>query len=75
MDANVSATLRKEQSMEQLNSDAMAQVIAIVLIAVSQQLDPAKLRADLVVLAEAPGENSIAGVREVVTALSKLLPE
>ena len=61
--------------MEQLNSDAMAQVIAIVLIAVSQQLDPGKLKADLVLLAEAPGESSIAGVREVVTALSKLLPD
>ena len=61
--------------MEQLNSDAMAQVIAIVLIAVSQQLDPGKLKADVVLLAEAPGENSIAGVREVVSALSKLLPD
>lgn len=61
--------------MEQLNSDAMAQVIAIVLIAVSQQLDTKKLKDDLMTLAEAPGPNGIAGVREVVTALSKLIPE
>lgn len=60
--------------MEQLNSDAMAQVIAIVLIAVSQQLDARKLKEDMLLLAEAPGPNSIAGVPEVVTALSKLLP-
>lgn len=61
--------------MEQLNSDAIAQVIAIVLIAVSRQLDPSKLKADLLLLAGAPGENSIAGVREVVAALGKLLPD
>ena len=61
--------------MEQLNSDAMAQVIAIVLIAVSQQLDRSKLKGDLLLLADAPGANSIPGVPEVVTALSKLLPD
>jgi hypothetical protein len=61
--------------MEQLNSDAMAQVIAIVMIAVSQQLDRSKLRSDLMLLADAPGANSIPGVAEVVTALSKLLPD
>ena len=60
--------------MEQLNSDAMAQVIAIVLIAVSQQMDARKLKEDLLLLAEAPGPNSIPGVPEVVRALGKLLP-
>ena len=61
--------------MEQLNTDAMAQVIAIVLIAVSRQLDSDRLRRDLLVLADAPGPNAIPGVREVVTALTRLLPD
>ena len=61
--------------MEQLNSDAMAQVLAIMLIAVSRQLDSAQLRQDLLMLADAPGPHSLPGVREVVTALTRLLPE
>jgi hypothetical protein len=60
--------------MEQLNSDAMAQVLAIMLIAVSRQLDPARLKEDLLALADAPGPHSLPGVREVVTALTRLLP-
>jgi len=61
--------------MEQLNSDAMAQVLAIMLIAVSRQLDSKQLREDLLLLADAPGPHSLPGVREVVTALTRLLPE
>ncbi len=61
--------------MEQLNSDAMAQVLAIMLIAVSRQLDSAQLKEDLRTLADAPGPHSLPGVREVVTALTRLLPE
>ena len=61
--------------MEQLNSDAMAQVLAIMLIAVSRQLDSAQLKEDLLVLADAPGPHSLPGVREVVTALTRLLPD
>jgi hypothetical protein len=60
--------------MEQLNSDAMAQVLAIMLIAVSRQLDSAQLKEDLLALAQAPGPHSLPGVREVVTALTRLLP-
>ena len=60
--------------MEQLNSDAMAQVLAIMLIAVSRQLDSARLKEDLLTLADAPGPHSLPGVREVVTALTRLLP-
>jgi hypothetical protein len=60
--------------MEQLNSDAMAQVLAIMLLAVSRQLDSAQLREDLMQLADAPGPHSLPGVREVVTALTRLLP-
>ena len=60
--------------MEQLNSDAMAQVMAILLIAVSRQLDAVQLKDDLLTLAEAPGPHSLPGVREVVTALTRLLP-
>jgi hypothetical protein len=60
--------------MEQLNSDAMAQVLAIMLIAVSRQLDSARLKEDLLALADAPGPHSLPGVREVVTALTRLLP-
>jgi len=61
--------------MEQLNSDAMAQVLAIMLIAVSRQLDSAQLKEDLLVLADAPGPHSLPGVRDVVTALTRLLPD
>jgi hypothetical protein len=61
--------------MEQLNSDAMAQVLAIMLIAVSRQLDSAQLKEDLLMLADAPGPHSLPGVREVVTALTRLLPD
>ncbi len=61
--------------MEQLNTDAMAQVLAIVLIAVSRQLDPGRLKGDLLLLADAPGPNAIPGVKEVVTALTRLLPD
>jgi hypothetical protein len=60
--------------MEQLNSDAMAQVLAIMLIALSRQLDSDQLREDLLMLADAPGPHSLPGVREVVTALTRLLP-
>jgi hypothetical protein len=60
--------------MEQLNSDAMAQVLAIMLIALSRQLDSAQLKEDLMTLADAPGPHSLPGVREVVTALTRLLP-
>jgi hypothetical protein len=60
--------------MEQLNSDAMAQVLAIMLIAVSRQLDSAQMKEDLLALADAPGPHSLPGVREVVTALTRLLP-
>jgi hypothetical protein len=61
--------------MEQLNNDAMAQVLAIMLIAVSRQLDTDQLKEDLLLLAEAPGPHSLPGVREVVTAMTRLLPE
>ena len=60
--------------MEQLNSDAMAQVMAIMLIALSRQLDARQLKEDLLAFAEAPGPHSLPGVREVVTALTRLLP-
>jgi len=59
--------------MEQLNNDAMAQVLAITLVAISRQLDVQKLRGDMILLAEAPGPESLPGVREVVMALTKLL--
>ena len=59
----------------QLGSDAMAQIIAIVLIAVGRQLDSERLRRDLLALADAPGPNSLPGVREVVVAMTRLLPD
>ena len=59
----------------QLNNDAMAQVLAIVLIAVARQLDPDQLKRDLLMIAEAPGPNAIPGVKEVVAALTRLLPD
>ena len=51
----------------------MAQVLAITLVAVSRQLDVQKLRGDMILLAEAPGDEGLPGVREVVVALTKLL--
>ena len=59
--------------MSQLNNDAMAQVVAIMLIAISRQLDGDKLRSDMLMLAEAPGPDSLPGVKEVVTAMTKLI--
>ena len=59
--------------MQQLNNDAMAQVLAITLVAISRQLDVQKLRGDMILLAEAPGDEGLPGVREVVVALTKLL--
>jgi hypothetical protein len=59
--------------MDQLNNDAMAQVVAIMLIALSRQLDTDKLREDLLLLAEAPGPDSLPGVKQVVTAMTKLI--
>lgn len=60
---------------DQLGNDAMAQVLAIVLIAVSRQLDPERLKRDLVEIADAPGPNAIPGVKDVVAALTRLLPD
>jgi dihydroxyacid dehydratase/phosphogluconate dehydratase len=59
--------------MEQLNNDAMAQVLAITLVAISRQLDVQKLKGDMILLADAPGPEGLPGVREVVMALTKLL--
>jgi hypothetical protein len=59
--------------MDQLNNDAMAQVVAIMLIAVSRQLDGEKLKEDMMLLAEAPGPDSLPGVKQVITAMTKLI--
>ena len=59
--------------MSQLNNDAMAQVVAIMLIAISRQLDGDRLRADMLALADAPGPDGLPGVKEVVTAMTKLI--
>jgi hypothetical protein len=59
--------------MDQLNNDAMAQVVAIMLIAISRQLDGEKLREDMLLLAEAPGPDSLPGVKQVITAMTKLV--
>jgi hypothetical protein len=59
--------------MDQLNNDAMAQVVAIMLIAVSRQLDGEKLKEDMLLLADAPGPDALPGVKEVVTAMTKLI--
>jgi hypothetical protein len=59
--------------MSQLNNDAMAQVVAIMLIAISRQLDGDRLRSDMLALAEAPGPDSLPGVKEVITAMTKLI--
>ncbi len=59
--------------MAQLDNDAMAQVVAIMLIAISRQLDGEKLKSDMMTLADAPGPEGLPGVKEVVTALTKLV--
>ena len=59
--------------MDQLNNDAMAQVIAIMLIAVSRQLDGEQLKEDMLLLADAPGPHTLPGVKAVVTAMTKLI--
>ncbi|MEP7070270.1 MAG: hypothetical protein ABI789_13560 [Usitatibacter sp.] len=59
--------------MDQLDNDAMAQVIAIMLIAISRQLDGEKLKGDLLLLADAPGPDALPGVKQVVTAMTKLI--
>lgn len=59
--------------MSQLNNDAMAQVVAIMLIAISRQLDGERLRRDMLMLAEAPGPDALPGVKEVVIAMTKLV--
>jgi hypothetical protein len=59
--------------MDQLNNDAMAQVLAIMLIAVSRQLDGAQLREDMLLLADAPGPDTLPGVKAVVNAMTKLI--
>jgi len=58
---------------QQLNNDAMAQVVAIMLIAVSRQLDGARLKEDMLLLADAPGPDTLPGVKAVVTAMTKLI--
>jgi hypothetical protein len=59
--------------MDQLNNDAMAQVVAIMLIAVSRQLDGEKLKEDMLLLADAPGPDALPGVKQVITAMTKLI--
>ena len=59
--------------MDQLNNDAMAQVVAIMLIAVSRQLDGAQLKQDMLLLADAPGPDTLPGVKAVITAMTKLV--
>ena len=59
--------------MEHLDNDAMAQVVAIMLIAVSRQLDGEKLKNDMLLLADAPGPDSLPGVKQVITAMTKLI--
>jgi len=59
--------------MDQLDNDAMAQVIAIMLIAISRQLDGERLKSDMLLLADAPGPDSLPGVKQVVTAMTKLI--
>jgi hypothetical protein len=59
--------------MDHLNNDAMAQVVAIMLIAVSRQLDGSQLKEDMLMLAEAPGPDTLPGVKAVITAMTKLI--
>jgi hypothetical protein len=61
--------------MNQLNNDAMAQVIAIMLVAVSRQLDREQLQEDMLLLADAPGPATLPGVKAVVTAMTKLISD
>ena len=59
--------------MDQLDNDAMAQVVAIMLIAVSRQLDGERLKSDMLLLADAPGPDALPGVKQVITAMTKLI--
>ena len=59
--------------MDRLDNDAMAQVVAIMLIAISRQLDGARLKSDMLMLADAPGPDALPGVKQVVTAMTKLI--
>ncbi len=59
--------------MDQLDNDAMAQVVAIMLIAISRQLDGEKLKNDMLLLADAPGPDALPGVKQVVSAMTKLI--
>jgi hypothetical protein len=59
--------------MDHLNNDSMAQVVAIMLIAVSRQLDGSQLKEDMLMLAEAPGPDTLPGVKAVITAMTKLI--
>ena len=59
--------------MDQLNYDAMAQVVAIMLIAISRQLDGEQLKEDMLLLADAPGPDALPGVKQVVVAMTKLI--
>lgn len=59
--------------MDQLDNDAMAQVIAVMLIAVSRQLDGERLKNDMLLLADAPGPDALPGVKQVITAMTKLI--
>ena len=59
--------------MEQLDNDAMAQVVAIMLIAVSRQLNAEQLKEDMLLLADAPGPDALPGVKQVISAMTKLI--
>ena len=59
--------------MDQLDNDAMAQVIAIMLIAVSRQLNAEQLKEDMLLLADAPGPDALPGVKQVINAMTKLI--
>ena len=59
--------------MEQLDNDAMAQVVAIMLIAVSRQLNSEQLKEDMLLLADAPGPDALPGVKQVISAMTKLI--
>ena len=61
--------------MNQLSNDSMAQVLAIMLIAVSRQLDREQLKEDMLLLADAPGPDTLPGVKAVVTAMTKLISD
>jgi hypothetical protein len=59
--------------VDQLNNHAMAQVVAIMLIALSRQLDGEKRKEDMLLLADAPGPDALPGVKQVVVAMTKLI--